>query len=150
MGYMLPLVRFLRIATPSLVWVCALIKAKVEYNGVVGHGFVEVFFGLAPHPTHRNSSNGRAGMHAKRVLALCALVGIFGLATGTFVELVDAQKDTKQVQGLDKGLATKKGISDSLTTKTKSEEEESTRPTRLQMGVGVGSFVVAYIVVKWL
>lgn len=89
-------------------------------------------------------------MHAKRVLALCALVGIFCLATGTFVELVDAQKDTKQVQGLDKGLATKRGISDSLTTKTKSEEEESTHPTRLQMGVGVGSFVVAYIVVKWL
>lgn len=89
-------------------------------------------------------------MSFKKVLAICALIGILCLATGTFVDLAHAQKDSKKVQGLDKGLATKKGISDSLSTKKGEEEEEGGGTTRLQMGVGIGSFAVAYIVVKWL
>lgn len=89
-------------------------------------------------------------MNVKRLLAIGALVGIFGLASGTFVELAHAQTDSKKVQGLDKGLATKKGISESLSTKKGEEEEEGGGTTRLQMGVGIGSFAVAYMVVKWL
>ena len=88
-------------------------------------------------------------MDAKRIFALCALLLIFCLAMGTFVELADAQQTGKKTQGLDKKLATKRGISDSLAS-GKDDEDTGDGPSRLQIGVGLGSFVVAYIVVKWL
>ncbi len=92
-------------------------------------------------------------MLVKRFLAASALSLILCLGIGVFTSAANAQAmtnggDTKAQGTSDDNLAGKKTIGDSLSTREK--EEEVRGPTRFQMGVGVGSTFVMYIVVKWL
>ena len=70
-----------------------------------------------------------------------------GMVPGT----VHAQTDTDASKAIDKDLATKKGVRNSLAGGKKDDDEEDERkPSKAQMALGLGSFVVMIIVVKWL
>ena len=51
---------------------------------------------------------------------------------------------------LDKDMASRQGISESLANGSKENNDDSRTPSRLQMGVGIGSCVVAFVVLKYL
>lgn len=93
-------------------------------------------------------------MHSKIVFLLitlalaAALVFVF---TGNAAAQADDQVtgDTSKLKGKDKDLATKRTVNDSLSNR-KLGGEEATGPTKLQMGLGVGSIFVMLAVTKWL
>jgi len=91
-------------------------------------------------------------MSAQRFLALCALCIVFCFAFGVLSDTAAyAQNDSDSTKAIDKDRATKKGVSNSLASGNPNEEEgEGAGPTKVQMGLGFGSLVVMYIVVKWL
>ena len=51
---------------------------------------------------------------------------------------------------LEKDIASRKGVSGSLASGGKENKDASRNPSRLQMGVGIGSCVVAFVVLKYL
>ncbi|MEK7794897.1 MAG: hypothetical protein AAB353_10220 [Candidatus Hydrogenedentota bacterium] len=78
------------------------------------------------------------------VLALCILACFL---IGVMTDAVHAQ-DKKTTKGTDKKLANKKGVSNSLAKKKDDDGTEG--PSKLKMGIGVGSIFVMIAVVKWL
>ena len=80
----------------------------------------------------------------KRIAAVLALCFFVGFGTVTFVDVASAQ-DKKPAKTIDKKKATKRGVKGAL-----AEAEEKEGPSKIQMGVGFGSVIVAYAVVKWL
>jgi hypothetical protein len=83
----------------------------------------------------------------KKVLILtCLMCILLGFAIMFTTSIADAQKKPAG-SGADKELATKKGVGDSLGTK---EYDKDKLPTKPKIFFGVGSIVLAIIVVKWL
>ena len=76
-------------------------------------------------------------MTAKRMIVLCAAVLVFCFVLGLLSDDAYAQGDP-----------TKRGT-DSLASGNPNEGK-GTPPTKVQMALGVGSFIVMIIVVKWL
>ena len=70
-------------------------------------------------------------MTVKRMLALCAVLVVLCLTIGMMPDEVYAQ-------------------SDSNAAKADDDNKDSLTPSKAQMAVGVGSFIVMIIVVKWL
>lgn len=90
-------------------------------------------------------------MSARKLLALCALCVLFCFSFGLVSDVAFAQNDSKSTKNIDKDLATKKGVANSLASGKKKEEgEDDLNPNKAQMALGVGSFIVMIIVVKWL
>lgn len=88
-------------------------------------------------------------MIRKRLLASLALIALLCFSVGIFVDLAYAQ-DSKGAKISDKRVAEKRGVASSLAQRKKGEEEISKGPSKLQMGIGVGSIFVMIAVVKWL
>ncbi len=89
-------------------------------------------------------------MTAKRMLGLCAALVVLCLAIGMMPDEVYAQNDSAAANAVDKDRATKKGVRDSLADGRKKSDDEPGPPNKAQMAVGIGSFIVMIIVVKWL
>lgn len=87
-------------------------------------------------------------MTAKRMLALCAAIVVLCLAMGMMPEEAYAQGDSDSAKAIDKDRASKKGVRNSLASGK--DDDDSLNPSKAQMAVGVGSFIVMIIVVKWL
>ena len=83
-------------------------------------------------------------MNSRRLWATVALCLLVCLVMAFFVEQAQAAETTKG----DKDLAKKRGISDSLAN-TKGKTEDDRMPSKFQMGIGIGSIFVAFIVVKF-
>ncbi|PCJ65038.1 MAG: hypothetical protein COA73_03155 [Candidatus Hydrogenedentota bacterium] len=85
-------------------------------------------------------------MNSKIIMAvvLCVMlcVAMGAMSTEAFAQ------DSNATKAVDKDLANKRGISASLASGA--DDEESDGPTKMQMGLGVGSIFVMIIVVKWL
>lgn len=87
-------------------------------------------------------------MQARHILVLIALAIALSLVlTLALPEEAHAQKDGKADKTHDKKQAGKRSVGDSL---AEGREAEGEGPTKLQMGLGIGSFIVMIIVVKWL
>ena len=86
----------------------------------------------------------------KKILILCAAVVVCCFAIGMLPDEAHAQSDSDSAKAIDKDRATKKGVRNSLANGKKDDEDAGPGPTKLQMGVGLGSCAVAFIVWKWL
>ena len=89
-------------------------------------------------------------MTAKRMLALCAALVVLCLAMGMMPEEAYAQGDSDSAKAIDKDRASKKGVRYSLASGKDDEDDDGLAPSKAQMAVGLGSFIVMIIVVKWL
>ena len=92
-------------------------------------------------------------MTKSKVLALCTLCALFCFTLGVFSDTVFAQNDSDSARAIDKDRATKKGVKNSLASGKKNTPvpgEVDPNPTKPQMALAVGSFIVMIIVVKWL
>lgn len=88
-------------------------------------------------------------MQARQFLVLIALAIALSLVlTLALPDDAHAQaEDGKADKTHDKKQATKKGVSGALAD---GRDAEGEGPSKLQMGIGIGSFIVMIIVVKWL
>lgn len=85
-------------------------------------------------------------MTQKRFLALLTLCAVIAVFTGLTMETAQAQ-DSKATRTVDKNVANRRGVSDSL---AKKKEGEGGGATKTQMAIGIGSIFVMIIVMKWL
>lgn len=81
-------------------------------------------------------------MNSHKLVRIAALVVFLCFILAVAVEHAEATKG-------DQSLAGRKGIGGALQT-TKKKDDEGEGPTKTQMAIGLGSVVVAFIVVKWL
>ncbi|MFP6581800.1 MAG: hypothetical protein VCD00_04520 [Candidatus Hydrogenedentota bacterium] len=88
-------------------------------------------------------------MNAHKLLAIMGLCVMCCLCVGMFTPVTFAQ-DNNEIKKNDKNSATKFGVSDSLASGDDDDEDATGKPTRFQMGLGLGSIPVAYIVMKYL
>lgn len=95
-------------------------------------------------------------MTSKTVMLICVALLAVALVfafTDTAAAQADDQVtgDTANLKSTDNDLSQKRTVNDSLANrKLGGEEAEEGGPTRLQMGIGLGSCVVMIAVVKWL
>lgn len=90
-------------------------------------------------------------MTAKTMLVLCAAVVVCCFCIGMIGNEAYAQADSSSSKAIDKDLATKKGVSNSLASGKKDKDKDGAAgPSKVQMGVGIGSCVVAFVVMKYL
>ncbi len=83
-------------------------------------------------------------MDRKKVLCALALCVALCVALAMWTELASAQRGDL---GMDKELATKKGVGGSLANK---EFDKNKLPGRWKISFGIGSIVLAIAVVKYL
>jgi len=88
-------------------------------------------------------------MTIRKVFAILGICAVLLLSIGIFVDGAHAQGDSNATKRVDKGIANKRTVSDSLKTVKKGDEAPK-RATPTQMAIGIGSCFVAFIVVKWL
>lgn len=86
-------------------------------------------------------------MTVGKIIAVLALGAALCLCLGAFVETSHAQTDTKATKTVDKNIANKRGVADSL---AKGDKEGSKGATPVQMAIGFGSIFVMIAVLKWL
>ena len=86
-------------------------------------------------------------MKMQRWVAVMTLCVLACFLIGVMADIVHAQ-DTKNTKGSDQRIANKKGVSNSLAKKN--EDDAKDGPSKLKMGIGVGSIFVMIAVVKWL
>lgn len=79
-------------------------------------------------------------MTTKSKLILCAAVVVCCVCIGMIGNEAYAQGD----------MASRQGIGGSLASGSKENKDDSRTPSKLQMGVGIGSCFVAFIVIKYL
>jgi len=84
------------------------------------------------------------------MVALCAVVVVLCLTLGMMPDTVYAQFDSDAAKAIDKDRATKKGVRNSLASGKEGDDDDDLKPSKAQMALGIGSFVVMIIVVKWL
>ena len=97
-------------------------------------------------------------MNSKRVFAVVALSVILCFSMMFFVDLVAAQdSESSSAKASDQSTASKRGVTQSLETPVRRgadgrviEDEEEDGVTKVQMGIGFGSFFVMLAVVKFL
>lgn len=88
-------------------------------------------------------------MTRKKLLAAVALCALLCLCVGLVNGSVYAQADNDAAKRVDKDIANKRGVAESLApVKKKGDGEGGT--TKTQMAIGFGSIIVMIIVVKWL
>ncbi|MDQ1258160.1 MAG: hypothetical protein QG656_2769 [Candidatus Hydrogenedentes bacterium] len=87
-------------------------------------------------------------MQRKRWVAALALCALLCLTILTFVDQAWAEKDG--TSNLDKDMATKRGVSDSLASTEDKGDGKPTGASVPQMMIGIGSIFVMIAVVKWL
>ncbi len=87
-------------------------------------------------------------MKKKPLLITFAVCVALCLMLTVFVEPADAQ-DSDSTKKIDKKSAQKRGVSQSLAD-GKDKKKDGDGPTKLQMGLGIGSVFVMIAVVKWL
>lgn len=86
---------------------------------------------------------------SKRIFAVLGICAMLCLPMFLFTTDAAAQtNDTDNAKKLDKTQAQKRGVSGSLGTRP--TEKDRTSPSKLQMGVGVGSVFVMLAVMRWL
>lgn len=83
----------------------------------------------------------RDWMTARRTIMLCAALLVLCLALGSLPDAAYAASGG----GTGEGLTARKGLATG-----NPNEGKGTPPTRTQMAIGFGSFIVMIIVVKWL
>ena len=88
-------------------------------------------------------------MTAKKILILCAAVAVCFLVIGMIGNEAYAQAKPGGNTSVDRDIQSRRGVRESLTT-SKDKEDDGKGPTKVQMGVGIGSCVVAFIVMKYL
>lgn len=88
-------------------------------------------------------------MNTRRLLALLGICAILCLSVALFTGEASAQ-DSSSTKKMDQGKAQKRGVSGALETRGDDDEEDDGRPSKLQMGVGIGSFFVMFAVMKYL
>lgn len=88
-------------------------------------------------------------MNTHKLLAIMGLCVMSCLCVAMFTPVTFAQ-DSKEIKKNDKNSATKFGVEDSLASGDDDDEDPSGKPTKFQMGLGLGSIPVAYIVMKYL
>lgn len=96
-------------------------------------------------------------MTSKTIMMVCAVMLAVALVFA-FADTAAAQADdqitgdTSELKSKDKELSQKRTVNDSLSNRKLGgeEAEEGGGPTRLQMGIGIGSCFVMIAVVKWL
>jgi len=81
-------------------------------------------------------------MNYRKLFRIAALAVFLCFVLAMLVEHAEATKG-------DQSLAAKKGVGGALET-TKKKEDDGKGPTKAQMAIGLGSVVVAFIVIKWL
>lgn len=86
-------------------------------------------------------------MTAKRIIVLCAALVVFCFGLGSLPDDVYAQGDSASSTSNDDGLPTVQGLA---RRNLNEEEDKGTPPTKVQMALGIGSFIIMIIVVKWL
>ncbi len=84
-------------------------------------------------------------MNTKRIILAIGILMTLALFLGLTVDKAFAQG--KPNAGADKNIAQKRGLGALQTSKP---EEEADGPSKLQMGIGVGSIFVMIAVMKWL
>ena len=84
-------------------------------------------------------------MNWKKWAACLVLLAMVGVMILLVAEQAQAAKSTS---GMDKELAGKRGVSDSLASPEKKDDDKS--PSKLQMFLGVASIFVMIAVVKWV
>lgn len=89
-------------------------------------------------------------MTTQKLLALCTLCAILCLALGMFAHVAHAQNDSNAAKDFDKVTARKTTVGEALSTEEPTKKGDKSGPTPVQMAIGVGSVIVAIIVVKWL
>ena len=88
-------------------------------------------------------------MNARHIIVLIllavamSLVLTLAISDEAYAQTEDGTADKTH----DKKQASKRGVGDSL---AEGRETEGEGPTRVQMALGIGSFIVMIIVVKWL
>jgi hypothetical protein len=87
-------------------------------------------------------------MTARKIFAILGILAVLCLSIGIFADTAHAQGDSGATKRVDKGIAEKKTVSDSL--KTVKKEDAKPGATPIQMAIGVGSIFVMIAVVKWL
>ena len=89
-------------------------------------------------------------MKTKRIAAICAICVIIALSLTLFAAIADAQ-DSSGAKSTDKSVGQKRGVGGALTTRADDTKDDDTDgPSKLQMGVGVGSIFVMIGVMKYL
>ena len=84
-------------------------------------------------------------MTTKRLAAICAICVIIALSLTLFAAIADAQ-DSSGAKTSDKKVAQRSGVSGALAE----DKDDADGPSKLQMGVGVGSIFVMIGVMKYL
>ena len=87
-------------------------------------------------------------MTTKRIASICAICVIIALSLTLFAAIADAQ-DSSGAKASDKKVAQKRGVSGALAS-SDDKDDDGTGPSRLQMGVGLGSIFVMIGVMKYL
>ena len=85
-------------------------------------------------------------MNAKRFASICAICVIIVLSLTLFAAIADAQ-DSSGARSSDQKVGQKRGVSGAL---AEDKDDDGTGPSRLQMGVGIGSIFVMIGVMKYL
>ena len=91
----------------------------------------------------------RNRMTAKRIIVLCAALVVFCFGLGLLPDDVYAQGDSASSTSNDSGLPTVQGLARRNLNEDE-DEDKGAPPTKVQMALGVGSFIIMIIVVKWL
>lgn len=86
-------------------------------------------------------------MHARKILVLIALAVVLSFVLTLALPDDAHAQDRSADKKVDKAQASKRTVSDSLSEGRGAVGEG---PNKLQMALGIGSFVVMIIVVKWL
>ena len=89
-------------------------------------------------------------MTVKRMFALLAVLVVLCLTIGMMPDEVYAQNNAGPADSLERDLVTKQSVRDTMAGVKKKEEDAGLGPSKAQMALGVGSFIVMIIVVKWL
>lgn len=87
----------------------------------------------------------RNRMTAKRIIVLCAAIVVLCIALGSLSDDVYAQRDSAFAEGGGKDLIQRTGLATG-----NPNEGKGVPPTKVQMAIGVGSFIIMIIVLKWL
>ncbi len=86
----------------------------------------------------------RNRMTAKRIIVLCAALVVVCIGLGSLPDDVYAQRDSAYAED-GGGLTQRKGLATG-----NPNEGKGVPPTKVQMGLGIGSVIIMIIVVKWL
>lgn len=95
-------------------------------------------------------------MNTHKWLAVLGLTFIAILCIAIITPEIQAQpnkvntSDSNETKKVDKNSAEKFGVGESLASSDDDDDDPTGKPTKFQMGLGLGSIPVAYMAWKWL